>query len=156
MEEHSLSPRLTVMDVLGYLLAYLCWLFAAAISILTALLMRNSLNVLWPLLGGNRWLLRAVDRFGLVFLGLVWLVYVIGAEHYFRSAITDIRLRRIKTRARPELRAAEAQLDPGTRTLRRLGLDLLLNRVVTTVAAPVALLALAYFVENLVLTILVA
>jgi len=150
MEE--ISPRLTVMDLLGYLLAYVCWLFTASLSILTVLLMRNALNILWPLMGGNRWVLRAADRFGLVFLGLVWLVYVIFAENYFRSSITDVRLRRAKTRARPLLRAAETQLDPGTRVLRRLGLDILLQRVVPTVAGPVAVLALSYVVEQLLLS----
>jgi membrane-bound metal-dependent hydrolase YbcI (DUF457 family) len=148
----QISPRITLMDLLGYLLAYICWLLAASLSILTALLMRNSLNLLWPLLGGNRWVLRAVDRFGLVFLGLVWLVYVIFAEHYFRTSITDARFRRVKTRERLQLRAAEAQLDIGTRALRRLGLDILLQRVVTTVAGPVALLALSFLVEQLLLT----
>jgi len=153
MEE--ISPKLTVMDLLGYLLAYVCWLFTASLSILTVLLMRNALNLLWPLMGGNRWVLRAADRFGLVFLGLVWLVYVIFAENHFRSSITDVRLRRAKTRARPLLRAAEAQMDPGTRVLRRLGLDILLQRVVPTVAGPVAVLALSYVVELLLLSTVV-
>jgi hypothetical protein len=147
MEE--VTPRMTVIDLLGYLLAYLCWLLVAAVSLLAALLMRNTLNVVWPIMGGSHWILRAVDRFGLVGLGLIWLVYVILAEHNFRSAITDVRFRRLKLRARPLLRAAEAQLDPGTRVLRRYGLDLLLQRVVPTVAGPVALLALSYVIENL-------
>ncbi len=153
MEE--ISPKLTVMDLFGYVLAYVFWLLTASLSILTVLLMRNALNILWPLMGGNRWVLRAADRFGLVFLGLVWLVYVIFAEHSFRSSITDARFRRAKTRARPLLRAAEARLDPATRVLRRLGLDILLQRVVPTVAGPVALLALSYAVENLAWSVLV-
>jgi len=147
MEE--VSPRMTITDVLGYILAYVCWLLVAAVSLLTALIVRNTLNVVWPIMGGSHWILRAVDRFGLVGLGLIWLVYVILAEHNFRSAITDVRFRRAKVRARPLLRAAEAQLDNGTRVLRRFGLDILLKRVVPTVAGPVALLALTYVIENL-------
>ena len=33
-------------------------------------------------------------RFGLIILGLIWLVYVIFCEQHYRSAITAIRLRR--------------------------------------------------------------
>jgi hypothetical protein len=145
----QVSPKFTLMDLLGYLLAYVCWLLVASLALLTALIMRNTLNIVWPIMGGSNWILRAVDRFGLVGLGLIWLVYVILAEHNFRSAITDVRFRRSKLKERALLRAAEAQLDPGTRVLRRLGLDILLQRVVPTTAGPVVLLALTYVIENL-------
>jgi hypothetical protein len=73
----DIMPRLTLRDILGYAIAYMFWLVAALIALVAMFMARTALNVLWPALGLNRWVLRSVDRFGLVFMGLVWLVYVI-------------------------------------------------------------------------------
>lgn len=48
MEE--MKPRLTVGDIFGYALAYLCWLCTAAIGMLTVFQTRDMINVIWPML----------------------------------------------------------------------------------------------------------
>ncbi|MFN2157693.1 MAG: hypothetical protein ACK2UX_20875, partial [Anaerolineae bacterium] len=90
----QVQPKLTLGDVFGYALAYLGWLLTAAVGMLAIFQTRTMINALWPVLGGSRWVLRAVDRFGLLFLGLIWLVFVIFVEQHFRSAITLARERR--------------------------------------------------------------
>jgi len=102
----QVQPRLTVGDVFGYALAYMCWLVTAAIAMLAVFQTRNMINVMWPVLGGNQWVLRAIDRFGLLFLGLVWLVFVIFVEQHFRTAITYVRERRHKAEHVPKGGAA--------------------------------------------------
>lgn len=70
----DLQLKLTVRDLFGYGLAYLLWFLTLAAGLLAVLEARNALNVIWPVLGSGMrwtWTLRAVDRFGLVFLGLV-------------------------------------------------------------------------------------
>ena len=143
-----IHPRLTVLDVLRYLLAYACWVATALTGMLALLVIRNMVNIVWPVLGGSKWVLRPVDRFGLVFLGLVWLVYVIFMEQHYRSSITIVRVRRGREGTRPVTRMREAQLSKGTRFLKRLGLDVLAQRFVPTIVAPLVLLALAYVIQE--------
>ena len=80
----DVTPRLTVGDVFGYILAYMCWISTAGAGMLAVLQLRNTLNVFWPLISDNRWVLRPIDRFGLVLMGLVWLVYVIFVEQHYQ------------------------------------------------------------------------
>ena len=58
----QVQPKLTVGDVFGYALAYLGWLLTAAVGMLAIFQTRNMINALWPVLGGSRWVLRAIDR----------------------------------------------------------------------------------------------
>ena len=88
---NDITPRLTIGDIIGYLLAYMCWICTAAAGMLALLQARNALNVLWPAAGGSHWVLRPIDRFGLVLMGLLWLVYVIFCEQNYRTAITAVR-----------------------------------------------------------------
>jgi hypothetical protein len=128
----QVRPRFTFRDFLGYLLAYWFWIMGAAVALLALIMIRQMINVMWPALGeailkwhetwtempdglvqiGDRtnWTIRAIDRFALVFLGLVWLVYSIFTEQFLRMAITDVRLRRLKARVEPPPQPA-----PGTK-----------------------------------------
>jgi hypothetical protein len=151
----EIQPKLTVVDVLRYLVAYACWIISALLSMLTLLITRNALNVVWPLLGGNRWLLRAVDRFGLVFLGLVWLVYVIFVEQHYRLSITAVRTRRGNPQTGTPPTPTSIPRNPVMRFLRKLGLDILARRFVSTMIPPLALLAVAYVTEQVVLRFVV-
>jgi hypothetical protein len=146
----NIRLKMTVRDLFGYALAYLFWIVAAAIGMLAAFELRTGLNVIWPALGSGvrwTWMLRAVDRFGLVFLGLVWLVYAIFCEHYYRSAITEVRMRDFKGKLAPALESGEARWP--ARLLARLRLDILAYRVAVTLAPPIALALVGFGITQL-------
>jgi hypothetical protein len=145
-------PKFTFRDFLGYLLAYWFWILGAAISLLTLFMIREMINVMWPALGqqfpalGDRamWTIRAIDRFALVFLGLVWLVYSIFAEQLFRMGISEVRLRRLKARVDPSPNPPPEPKSAVMRHLRKIGLDLLARRVAFGIGIPILILGLAY------------
>jgi hypothetical protein len=146
MRTDQANRRLSVQDLPRYLLCYLCWLFTAVATILSILLVRNTLNVVWPLLGGNRWLLRPIDRFGLILMGLGWLVFVLFLEHYYRAGVSTALRRHLRMAGQPALSSMRAI----PRALRRWGLDLLALRFVRTLAIPVVLAAAAYLAQQVV------
>lgn len=88
---HDSSHRLKARDVIAYALAYGCWLVVAVAGALAALRLRAAANVIWMATGGNLLALRAVDRFGVIFLGIAWLAYVIIAEDTFRRGVDATR-----------------------------------------------------------------
>ena len=148
MEE--ISPRFTVGDAFNYLLAYICWLLTSAIGLVGVFLLRNAWNFIWPAISDNRWLLRPIDRFGLVFMGLVWLVYVIFTEQHFRSAITVARVRRMKERREvPVRQAGVSSQSRFSRMLKRVGLDVLASRFLPTLMLPMSLVMISYLLEEL-------
>ena len=141
----DITPRLTLRDVIGYITAYLCWVCTGAASMLAMLQARQALNVLWPAAGGSRWVLRAVDRFSLVLMGLLWLIYVVFCEHHYRTAITVVRVRRHKARTDP---GSVPPLPPpqgwSMKMLRRLGLHVLAMRFVPTLMLPLVLFVVTF------------
>jgi hypothetical protein len=142
--------KLTVRDFFGYVLAYLFWILAAAVGMLAVFEARSALNAIWPALGSGvrwQWTLRPIDRFGLVFLGLVWLVYAIFCEHYYRSAITEVRFREFRGKKAPALESGRASWV--ARQLARMGLDVLAYRFAITIAPPVALALVSFLVIQL-------
>jgi hypothetical protein len=146
----NIQLKLTFRDVLGYILAYLFWMVAAAASMLAAFELRTGLNVIWPALGSGvrwAWTLRAVDRFGLVFLGLIWLAYSIFCEHYYRSAITEVRFRDFRGKKAPALQSDRASW--AARFLARMGLDILAYRIAITVAPAVGVWLIGFLVMQL-------
>lgn len=148
----DVQPQVKIQDILGYALAYACWLINAALSMLGVLLIRNATNAMWPVFGTSnqwRWTLGAVDRFGVVFLGLVWLAFVIWLEQYYRSAITVTRQRREGRRVPPEARVNRERLNIITHLLTRLGLDVLVRRFGITLIVPAATSLLGYLGQQL-------
>jgi hypothetical protein len=142
--------RLRFRHVVGYILAYLLWILVIAIGMVAVLEARNALNVVWPLLGSGvhwQWVLRPVDRFGLVFAGLAWLVYTIFAEDWFRLAITAVRRREQKGIRAPAL-AAEHAVWPA-RYLARLGLDVLASRFVRALVPAIGVLLVSLGIKSL-------
>ena len=140
--------RLTARDCFGYVLAYVFWLLALALGALALFGTRNAFNTIWPLFGTDfqwRWILRAVDRFGLVFLGVVWLVYELFVESHYRSAITAVRVREFKGRKAPALQ--DGQANWATRWLARMGLDVLVPRFVTTISPLIAVYLVSSFAK---------
>lgn len=140
----QMKPRFTVRDFMGYLLAYWFWILGAAISLLALFMIRQAINVMWPAIGGNRWMMRAIDRFALVFLGLVWLVYSIFAEQFLRTAITEVRERRHRIRYNPRPTPLPEPKTALMKHLRKIELDVLAERVVYAVGIPVLVLGVAY------------
>jgi hypothetical protein len=147
---NDITPKLTIGDVIGYFIAYMCWICTAAAGMLAILQARNALNVLWPAAGGSHWVLRPIDRFGLVLMGLLWLVYVIFVEQHYRTGITVVRQRRHKARTDP---GSVPALPPAQgwfmKMLRRLGLDILAMRFLPTLMLPLVLFVIAYLAQQL-------
>jgi len=148
-----MRPKLTIKDMLGYLLAYMCWLSTAAAGMLAVLQAHNALNTLWPTGGTTfmwRMTLRPVRNFGLLLAGLVWLVYVIFVEQHYRNAITVVRMRRLRARTDPSLVPV---LSPPQgrfmKMLNRLGLDVLAMRFLPTLMLPLVLFVISYLLQQL-------
>jgi hypothetical protein len=110
---------------------------------------RNMINVMWPVLGGSHWVLRAIDRFGLVGMGLLWLVYVIFVEQHYRLAITSIRERRFKARTDPNVGPAPVPEGGTLKFLHRLGLDVLAMRFMPTLFFPLLWFVIVYLLQQL-------
>lgn len=151
----DINLKLTFRHVFGYILAYLFWFLTASIGMLAMLEARNALNMLWPVLGSGvrwTWILRPVDRFGLVFLGLVWLVYEIFVENHYRTAITNVRIREYRGKTAPAL--ASDRANPVMRQLARMGLDLLVPRFIATILPPIAIWLVSLFLKWLAVQLL--
>jgi hypothetical protein len=146
---HDIMLKLNARDVLRYVIAYVFWLLAGLIGLLVLFVARAALNALWPAMGFSRWLLRSFDQFSLVLMGLLWLVYVIFCEDYYRTSITKVRIRRMKAEINATVRAENARESKLTKALARLGLDVLARRLVPTLGIPLILLVLAYLVYRI-------
>ena len=68
------------------------WLTTGALTLWLILQLRSNLIDLDHFLGWGPWVLIAVDKFGLVVLGLGWLIGVFVIEHYLRTAPSLQRL----------------------------------------------------------------
>jgi hypothetical protein len=80
-------------SILLGVLAYGLWLASAALALVAALYLRIFLliDVAIIVLRANHYTQRAADRFGIILLGLAWLIFVMATEPYFRR-ILDGRL----------------------------------------------------------------
>ena len=144
-----INPKLTMRDVLGYLLAYACLILTALLSLLAIIQMRVATNFVWLAMGGSIRTQRAIDRFGLVLLGLIWMAYVIFAENLYRSSIDIARRERAMPRARSSVQTQGAQQEKVSGALRRAGLDILARRFLVTVTFPIVLLVSGYLIVRL-------
>ncbi len=81
-----------------YLACYVLWLGFAAGAVWLIFEVQSVLFVLSVRLRLNPWQVRAVDNFGIVTLGLLWLVGILVAEHYLRQGVVKHRLWRRATR----------------------------------------------------------
>jgi hypothetical protein len=145
----DMRPKLTVRDIFGYLMSYLCWLCTAAVGMLAVLQTRNALNVIWPVLGGSHWVLRPVDRFGLVFLGLLWLMYVIFVEQHYRLSVTLVREKRFRVRTDPTAKPSQPPSGRFMKLLYRMGLDVLALRFALTLMVPLVWFMVTYLIQQL-------
>jgi hypothetical protein len=83
------ATKLSVRQALLTVFTYCLWLASAAVTFLLMLNMRLLLLVSLPMRmrGINPWSLGAIDKFGTVLLGAIWLIWVIVSEAYFRRLI---------------------------------------------------------------------
>ena len=72
--------------LLRVVLTYSLWLVAAVMALGIMLGMRTLILMDLPVRLGmvDRWVLRGIDKIGMVILGILWLVFVIVPESYFR------------------------------------------------------------------------
>ncbi len=145
MDLEGLNPDLTIKDIFRYILAYLLWVLTAVTGMFAMLQFRNLLNIAWPMLGGNRWVLRPVDRFALIGMGLLWLAYNIFLENHYRSAVTYFRVVRYKKKMGYSLPPVpESPQNSIMQWLAKRGMALLIRRFALTFVVPLGLLVLAY------------
>jgi hypothetical protein len=71
--------------VLNYVACYLIWFVYGALSLWTILQYRNALLGLLPIIGP--WVMGAVDKFGILILGLLALIWVLYLENYLRTGV---------------------------------------------------------------------
>ena len=152
------TDKLTSADILGYLLAYSLWIILSAVAGVALLLIRSVLAPITVLLlAPNPWyqlhttelggVANSVDRFGLVVLAIIWVVYMIYIEEYFRSSIAAVRMRR----ARAALGGGTAGRRSATETrLQRLGLDILARRLPKALLFPLAVFALYFLGQGII------
>lgn len=71
----------------SYILCYLIWLVLAAGAVWLMLQLRLNLLDIAMAANVNPWALGAIDKFGLLLLGLGWLVAVFIVENYLRMGV---------------------------------------------------------------------
>jgi hypothetical protein len=79
-------------SVFLYVACYILWLGLSALGLGLLILLRGNLIDLAFWLATNPWVPRAIDRFGIFLLGLLWLGGVIGLEGYLRNGVAKGRL----------------------------------------------------------------
>jgi len=86
-----------------YVLAYLLWVVSIALGALGALMIRQAVSGMFGIALLNavpeqefslRMQSNAADRFGVVILGIVLLMLIVVAEHYYRTGVQQGRLLR--------------------------------------------------------------
>jgi hypothetical protein len=82
-----------------YLACYVLWIGLAALGVWLIFAARAALIDLSFWLRLDPWQLHAVDNFGVVTLGLIWLVGILLLEHLLRQGVLKQRLRVRATRA---------------------------------------------------------
>lgn len=75
-----------------YLACYALWLGLSAMGIWLIFQARSAIFEVALLLRLNPWQVRAVDMFGIVTLGLIWLVAIPLLEDYLRKGVVKNRL----------------------------------------------------------------
>ena len=135
------DTRSSFRDSLAYVLAYLLWAVLSGILGVVLLMLRGSLSPVFAvILARNPYYLtrtvelrgtvNSLDRLFLIVLAIVWVVYLIWTEEYFRTAVAKVRERRLKARMSP---TGETKAET---SLQRWSLDLLPRRVAIAAAFP--------------------
>jgi hypothetical protein len=148
--------RTTWREALAYLLAYALWIVLSAATGLALLMLRSAVSPLMTVLlarntyyqmhvvelGGT---VNSIDRLFLIVFAIIWLVFMLWMEEYFRTSIVKARERR----ARAAL--AEDGKPVAETALQRWSLDLLLRRAAVVALFPLGVLVLLLLMRGLVL-----
>ncbi len=86
------SPRKLRKLLPLYLACYALWLGLSALGLWLLFQAREAMFVVAVRLRFNPWVLRAIDQFGTVTLGLIFLVGLLALEHYLRQGVVKNRL----------------------------------------------------------------
>ena len=69
------------------ILIYVLWAVVIVLGLWCLIVSRSAINIIYIVITWNRWVLRAVDRWSLLLLGIVWLAGVILVEAWFRDGV---------------------------------------------------------------------
>lgn len=69
---------------LDAILVYVLWAILIVLALWCLIEARAAVNILYIVLTWNRWVLRAVDRWSLLLMGMLWLAGIIFAEAYLQ------------------------------------------------------------------------
>jgi hypothetical protein len=75
-----------------YLACYALWLGLAVLGLWLILQIRAAMFDLAVVFRFNPWQVRAIDQFGTVTMGLIWLVGILVLEHWLRTGMKKNRL----------------------------------------------------------------
>lgn len=150
---NEMLSRLTWRDTLAYLLAYALWIIYSAVSGVVMLLLRSALTPpLAILLLRNpyflthtvelRGMVSALDRTALIIFAIIWVVYMIWLEEWFRGSVKQVRERRLRAALSGE---GQPLIETG---LQRWSLDLLLRRAAIAALFPAALMVLYFLLQG--------
>ncbi|GIV77758.1 hypothetical protein FKZ61_011380 [Litorilinea aerophila] len=90
MRQHSTNGFWS--QALLYASCYGAWLVTAGLALWLMLLLRINLLDLSMWLDVGPWVMGAVDKFGIVLLGLFWLIAAMAMEAYFRLGVSKGQL----------------------------------------------------------------
>jgi hypothetical protein len=136
------APPLTLRDILLYALAYLLWLVNVVVCVAAVIQFRSTVNVLWVVLGGDRYSLGLVNQLSLLLGGLAAFIYTVFLEGYYRQSIAR---KGQKPQAGGDA-AAHTPAPPSGRIsqwLSTVGLTGLLRRFAITTAVPLGLVVVS-------------
>lgn len=83
---------INIKEILSYLLGYLLWILNGALGLLGIVITRAVINKVSITFRLNPWVFRAVDRWGFFLLGLVWLIFIVACEGYYREGVNQGKL----------------------------------------------------------------
>jgi len=83
----SSKPGPSLPRWLLYTICYVAWIALAVVGVWIILQLRLNLIDIAMALNIGPWVLGAVDKFGILLLGLVWIVGVFAAEGYLRQGV---------------------------------------------------------------------
>lgn len=83
---------INIKEILSYLLGYLLWIVNSALGLLGMLIIRAVMNKACITFRLNPWVFRAVDKWGFFLFGLMWLIFVVACESYYREGVSQGKL----------------------------------------------------------------
>ena len=86
---NSNSDRTLFLQIIFGAACYILWIVTAALGIMDILLARRLLLEIAIALHVNPWAHSAIDKFGLVILGIGWLILTWVVEAYYRKATAE-------------------------------------------------------------------